>query len=157
MPVSSDINQRLSRKHESKLLPQPNIFSLCATRHRMPSFLFVLLSPQGIRLQKPFPVFALNWVSTQLWCLWKYQVVPVHLWEQRNPCLTPSYRSIAQGIPTSTPNSVILQVDSFPRVILHQVDSLSLVFVHFNGYFTMVSLYTTSTRTRYCEQHHSVF
>ena len=40
----------------------------------------------------------------------------MHCCKQRNPWLTPSYRSIAKGIPTYTLHSVIWQVDSFPQV-----------------------------------------
>ena len=109
--------------------------------------------------------------------------VPFHLWEQRNPWLSPSYRSIAQGIPLLNTQPVLVKpqvvsaslwkkkswltpsyrsiaqdisFQNTPVLFLSTREQVSSLLWIYNGYFTMVPLCTTSTRTRYGEQHHLV-
>ena len=145
------------------------------------SLFFILVSPGHSAANTVSQCFAFHWVLTQQ-CYWNRKF-PVHLWEQRTPWLTPSYRSIAQGIPLLNTQPVLVKpqvvsaslwtkkswltpsyrsiaqdisFQNTPVLFLSTSEQVLRSLCIFNGYFTMVPLYTTATRTRYGEQHHSV-
>ena len=147
--VSSSVGQMKAceyRVQTHSLHQKPYIIFLMCALSTECLRVFVLFVSKGIHCKQRPQCFLWYLVSLQNNIFVNSQVVCASLWT-KNSWLTPLFRSIAQDITHQNTSVLFLSTSE-------QVQNL---FVQFQSFLAIVLLYRTSNRTRYCEQHYSIF